>query len=65
MISIGQPFTAAHVPQNLLAPWVYIHAYIVIDTHDTYRKILLIIANTILNRRKNTEKLHEYQYDIR
>ena len=31
------------------------HTYVVIDTHDPYRKILLLIANTILNRRKNTE----------
>ena len=30
----------------------YIHTYMVIYTRDTYRKILLIIANTISNRRK-------------
>ena len=30
----------------------YIHTYMVIYTRDTYRKILIIIANTIANRRK-------------
>ena len=33
-----------------------LHTYIVIHRHDTYWKILLIIANTILNRRKKIQK---------
>ena len=35
----------------------YIHTYMVIYTRDTYRKILLIIANTISNRRKKIQSM--------
>ena len=35
----------------------YIHTYMVIYTHDTYRKILLIIANTILILQKKIQNM--------